>query len=59
MAMRPGLGIIVASIREGRRGAPIGAWTYAQALEHGRFDVDLIDLEAESAGDLAVRKGAA
>lgn len=43
---RPRLGIIVASVREGRRGGPIGTWTEAQARAHGGFEAELLDLEA-------------
>lgn len=43
---RPRLGIIVASMREGRRGGSIGVWTEHRANEHGAFEVELLDLEA-------------
>ncbi len=43
---RPRLGIVIASIREGRRGGPIGHWTVERAEAHGGFEVELLDLEA-------------
>jgi NAD(P)H-dependent FMN reductase len=45
-ADKPKLGIVVASIREGRRGGVIGGWVRDQAHAHGGFAVELIDLEA-------------
>jgi NAD(P)H-dependent FMN reductase len=45
-APRPRLGIVVASVREGRRGGAIGHWAAEQAATHGAFEVELIDLEA-------------
>lgn len=42
---KPSLGIIVASIREGRKGGPVGRWTHEQAVAHGGFEVKLLDLE--------------
>jgi len=41
---RPTLQIIVASTRPGRIGLPIGEWFQQQALEHGGFDVQWVDL---------------
>jgi NAD(P)H-dependent FMN reductase len=38
------LQIIVASTRDGRSGPRIGEWFYRQALAHGKFDVELVDL---------------
>jgi len=38
------LSIIFGSTRTGRVGAPVGAWAFDQAVSHGRFDVELIDL---------------
>lgn len=38
------LGVIIASTRPGRIGGSVGKWIFQQAREHGRFDVDLIDL---------------
>lgn len=40
----PTLQIIVASTRPGRVGLPIGEWVRGRAVEHGGFDVELIDL---------------
>jgi NAD(P)H-dependent FMN reductase len=40
----PVLQIIVASTRPGRVGLPIGRWVYDRAVEHGAFDVELVDL---------------
>jgi NAD(P)H-dependent FMN reductase len=42
---KPRLGIVVASIREARRGGVIGNWTYEQAVAHDGFAAELIDLE--------------
>jgi NAD(P)H-dependent FMN reductase len=43
-AARPKLHVIVASTRPGRRGLPIGQWAFDHAVEHGGFDVELVDL---------------
>src|SRR4051812_25963006 len=40
----PTLQIIVASTRPGRVGLAVGQWVYERAVEHGAFDVELIDL---------------
>jgi NAD(P)H-dependent FMN reductase len=40
----PTLQIIIASTRPGRVGLPIGQWVRDRAVEHGAFDVELIDL---------------
>jgi NAD(P)H-dependent FMN reductase len=40
----PKLQIIVASTRPGRVGLPIGQWVRDRAVEHGAFDVELVDL---------------
>jgi NAD(P)H-dependent FMN reductase len=40
----PTLQIIVASTRPGRVGLPIGEWVRARAVEHGAFEVELVDL---------------
>lgn len=42
---RPRLMIIIASIREGRLGLPVGRWFEREALSHGQFDIDLVDLK--------------
>lgn len=40
------LGIIIASTREGRVGAPVADWFLEQARRHGGFEVELVDLAA-------------
>jgi NAD(P)H-dependent FMN reductase len=42
----PRLGVVVASVREGRLGLPIAQWFVDRARAHGGFDVTLIDLKA-------------
>jgi NAD(P)H-dependent FMN reductase len=44
MSERRRLGVIVASVREGRVGGPVSEWFMQQAQQHGGFDVDLLDL---------------
>jgi len=41
----PTLSVIVASVREGRAGDPIARWFMPRAQEHGKFDVQLVDLK--------------
>lgn len=41
---RPLLQVIVASTRPGRIGRSIGEWVARAAIEHGGFDVELVDL---------------
>jgi NAD(P)H-dependent FMN reductase len=41
----PRLGIVIASVREGRAGYPIAQWFAARARQHGRFDLDVVDLK--------------
>lgn len=41
----PKLGIIIASVREGRGGLPVAEWFAGIARAHGAFDVSLIDLQ--------------
>ncbi|CAM4155627.1 NADPH-dependent FMN reductase [Kibdelosporangium persicum] len=36
--------VIVGSVREGRRGPLIGDWFVEQAAQHGRFEVEVVDL---------------
>jgi len=43
-AERPRLNVIVASTRPGRAGAAIGDWFHRAAVDHGGFDVRLVDL---------------
>ncbi len=40
----PTLQIIVASTRPGRVGLPVAQWMLAAAVEHGGFEVELVDL---------------
>ncbi len=42
----PKLGVIIASVREGRGGLPVAEWFTGLARTHGGFDVTLIDLKA-------------
>lgn len=42
------LQIIIGSIRPGRVGLPVATWFHGCALEHGAFDVELIDLAEEN-----------
>lgn len=39
------LGVMIASVREGRVGLPVAKWFVEQATAHGRFDVHVIDLK--------------
>lgn len=41
---RPTLMIIIASIREGRVGLPVGRWFEGVARDLGTFDIDFVDL---------------
>jgi len=41
----PKLGVIIASVREGRVGRPVADWFTERARTHGRFDIDVIDLK--------------
>lgn len=40
------LGIVLASVREGRAGEAVGNWVLEGARSHGGFDVELVDLKA-------------
>ena len=42
----PRLGVVIASTREGRVGAPVAEWFMERARQHGGFEVELVDLEA-------------
>ena len=42
----PRLGVVIASTREGRVGAPVADWFLEQARAHGAFEVELVDLKA-------------
>jgi NAD(P)H-dependent FMN reductase len=41
----PKLGVVIASVREGRIGGPIADWFLVRARAHAHFDVDCIDLK--------------
>jgi NAD(P)H-dependent FMN reductase len=43
-SVRPKLQIIIASTRPGRVGLPVGQWVRDRAVEHGAFDVEVVDL---------------
>jgi NAD(P)H-dependent FMN reductase len=40
------LHVVIASVRPGRMGLPVGAWFHAFAQKHARFEVTLVDLAA-------------
>lgn len=40
------LGLIVASVREGRAGGPVADWFTGVAKAHGAFEVEVLDLKA-------------
>ncbi|MGH9258078.1 MAG: NADPH-dependent FMN reductase [Vicinamibacterales bacterium] len=42
----PRLGVVIASVREGRVGLPIAEWFIERARQHAKFDVEVIDLKA-------------
>ncbi|MBA2304075.1 MAG: NAD(P)H-dependent oxidoreductase [Acidobacteria bacterium] len=42
----PRLGVVIASTREGRVGAPVADWFTARARDHAGFEVELVDLKA-------------
>lgn len=42
----PRLGVVIASTREGRVGAPVAEWFMERARQHGGFEVELVDLKA-------------
>jgi NAD(P)H-dependent FMN reductase len=39
------LGVVIASVREGRVGLPVAEWLIERARQHARFDVVVIDLK--------------
>ena len=43
--MTPKLGIIVASVREGRAGAAVAEWFAGAARAHGAFEIEMLDLK--------------
>jgi NAD(P)H-dependent FMN reductase len=42
------LSVIIGSTRPGRVGLPIGQWFFGQAKSHGKFEVDLVDLQDQN-----------
>jgi NAD(P)H-dependent FMN reductase len=40
------LDVVIASIRPVRVGLPVGQWFYQRAVQHGNFEVELLDLAA-------------
>ena len=40
----PRLLIVIASTRPGRIGLPVAEWFYERAVEHGGFELELVDL---------------
>jgi NAD(P)H-dependent FMN reductase len=44
MSETSNLVILVGSVRDGRFGPVVGAWTAEQAITHGGFDVEIVDL---------------
>ncbi|MHC2365157.1 NADPH-dependent FMN reductase [Rhizobium leguminosarum] len=38
------LSVIIGSTRPGRAGVPIARWAYSEAISHGAFEVELLDL---------------
>jgi NAD(P)H-dependent FMN reductase len=44
LVAKPTLQIVIGSTRPGRVGPSVAAWFYDRAVEHGGFDVELIDL---------------
>lgn len=43
------LGIVIASVREGRVGLPVAEWCADRARRHARFEVELVDLKDQHA----------
>jgi NAD(P)H-dependent FMN reductase len=39
------LGVVIASVREGRVGLPVAEWFIERARQHARFDVAIVDLK--------------
>lgn len=40
----PQLQILIASVRPGRVGQPVASWFVDQARDHGKFEIDVVDL---------------
>ncbi len=38
------LSVIIGSTRSGRAGVPVAKWAYSEAVSHGAFDVEMLDL---------------
>lgn len=38
------LSVIIGSTRSGRAGVPVAKWAYSEAVSHGGFEVELLDL---------------
>lgn len=43
--MMPRLGVVIASVREGRVGLPIAQWFIERAQQHAKFEVEVVDLK--------------
>jgi NAD(P)H-dependent FMN reductase len=41
----PTLGVVIASVREGRIGRPVADWFIERARTQGHFDIDVVDLK--------------
>ena len=41
----PRLGVVIASVREGRVGRPVADWFIERARAHGHFEIDEVDLK--------------
>ena len=41
----PKLGIVIASVREGRVGRPVADWFIERARQHAKFEIEEIDLK--------------
>jgi NAD(P)H-dependent FMN reductase len=41
----PRLGVMIASVREGRVGRPVADWFIERARTHGHFEIDVVDLK--------------
>ncbi|HEY5619842.1 MAG TPA: NAD(P)H-dependent oxidoreductase [Vicinamibacterales bacterium] len=42
----PRLGVVIASVREGRVGLPVAQWFIERARQHAKFEIEIIDLKA-------------
>jgi NAD(P)H-dependent FMN reductase len=41
----PKLGVVIASVREGRVGLPVAQWFVERARQHAQFEIEVIDLK--------------